>query len=56
MRVLRTHLLLDKEYGAKFFHIPGNDNIGADGLSQLPMFDTTPANAKEHIFAISNLD
>ena len=56
MRVLRTCLLLDEEYGAKFVHIAGKANTGADGLSRLPMFDTTPANSKEHIFAISNLD
>ena len=33
MRVLRTRLLLDEEYGAKFVHIAGKDNTGADGLS-----------------------
>jgi hypothetical protein len=42
--------------GQNLVHIAGKENTGADSQSQLPMFYTTPANAAEHIFAMSNFD
>ena len=67
-RVMRQRLELDQTYQAKFYHIAGEENTGADGLSRLPMYDETPAlsllptykeipaPARAQVFAIDNLD
>ena len=67
-RVHRQRLEMDQTYKAKIFHIAGELNTGADGLSRLPMFDETPAlsqlpafeeipmKTREQVFAIDNLN
>jgi hypothetical protein len=56
LREQRTRIFLDEEFAPTFVHIKGTDNTGADGLSRLLMADEVPTTAKEHLFAISNLD
>ena len=67
-RVMRQHLELDQTYQAKIFHIKGELNTGADGLSRLPMYDEVPALSlletfeeipapvRAQVFAIDNID
>jgi hypothetical protein len=56
LRVLRQRLTLDQEYGAKFEHLAGELNTGADGLSRLPMTDEIPASSNAEIYAIDELN
>ena len=56
LREHRTRIFLYQEIAPTFVHIKGTGNTGADSLSQLLMSDDVPATAKEHLFAISDLD
>jgi hypothetical protein len=56
LRILRQRLTLDQDYGAKFEHIAGELNTGADGLSRLQMTDNIPTNLVSKIYAIDELD
>ena len=42
LRILRQRLTLDQDYGAKFEHLAGELNTGADGLSRLQILDDVP--------------
>eukprot|EP00804_Cyclotella_cryptica_P005306 CCRYP_015788-RA/>CCRYP_015788-RA protein AED:0.17 eAED:0.18 QI:0/0/0/1/1/1/2/0/513 len=56
LRVLHQRLTLDQEYGAKFEHLAGELNTGADRLSRLAMTDKIPANCTAEIYAIDELN
>ena len=48
--------MLDQVYQAKFKHIAGIDNAGADGLSRLHMRESIPDPLLQEIYAIDELD
>ena len=56
LRILRQRLTLDQDYGAKFEHLAGKLNTGADGLSHLQMTDDIPTNLVSENYAINELD
>ncbi len=56
LRVLRQIVTLDQTYQAKFEHITGTANTGADGLSRLQMFDAIPDTLLQEVYAINELD
>jgi hypothetical protein len=56
LREQGAQIFPDSEFTPTFFHINGEDNTGADGLSWLPMVDKTPLKIANSIFAISSLD
>ena len=56
LRVQRQLIELDQEYGAKFEHLPGEENVGGDALSRLEMLDDVPERAKSEVYAINELD
>jgi hypothetical protein len=56
LRVSRQIIKMDQVYGAKFEHLSGELNTGADGLSQLPMTDKVPPILTSKIYAIDELN
>lgn len=56
VHVLQQTIVLDQFYQAKFEHIAGTVNIGADGLSWLCMQDLIPEALLKEIYAINELD
>jgi hypothetical protein len=56
LRILRQRITLDQEYGAKFEHIAGDRNSGADGLSHLEMSNEIPQSLLTEVYAIDELD
>jgi hypothetical protein len=54
--ILRQRLTLNQDYGAKFEHLAGELNTGADGLSRLQMSDDVPTNLVSEIYAIDDLN
>ena len=54
--ILQHIVAIDQLYQAKFEHIAGTDNAGADGLSRLHMQDLIPNPLLQEIYAIDELD
>jgi hypothetical protein len=52
----QARIFLDAEYQPKFIHIKGTDNMGADGLSRLPMMDNVPQASMQSLMSLNNLD
>jgi hypothetical protein len=56
LHILGQRLTLDQDNGAKFEHLTGELNTGADGLSRLPMTDKIPPNLISEIYSIDDLN
>jgi hypothetical protein len=56
LRVSRQIIKMDQVYGAKFEHLSGELNTGADGLSRLEMRDDVPSELLDEIYAIDELN
>ena len=52
----RQLIELDQVYGAKWEHVRGVDNPGADGLSRLEHFDEVPSNFVQEVYAVDHLN
>ena len=53
---MRPHITLDQDYAAKFEHLAGELNTGADSLSRLQMEDELPKELLNEIYSIDELD